>query len=98
MTKEILKNKTVLQPVLTCLYFSGEVLEMLDIRRLYDGEYVCNADNGVGHKPVRQSITLKVLCKYLCEQIYQFFSWAKAPALYVTMSQGEEEEVEVGHF
>jgi len=43
------------------LTVAGEVLEMLDISRLYDGEYVCNADNGVGHKPVRQSITLKVL-------------------------------------
>ena len=44
----------------------GEILSMSNITRAYSGEYVCNADNGVGRYPVRESITLDVLCKYLC--------------------------------
>ena len=42
----------------------GEILSMSNITRAYSGDYVCNADNGVGRYPVRESITLDVLCKY----------------------------------
>ena len=36
---------------------------MSNITRSYSGDYVCNADNGVGRWPVTQVITLDVLCK-----------------------------------
>jgi len=39
----------------------GEVLTMSNITRSYSGDYVCNADNGVGHWPVTQIISLNVL-------------------------------------
>ena len=45
-------------------HFSGEVLEMKNISDSYEGIYICNAANGVGHKLVRKSVTLKVLCKH----------------------------------
>ena len=37
---------------------------MTNITRAYAGNYVCSADNGVGRFPVRESITLDVLCEY----------------------------------
>ena len=42
----------------------GEVLNMKNISRSYSGDYVCNADNGVGRWPVTQIISLDVLCKF----------------------------------
>ena len=46
------------------LTVAGEILSMSNITRAYSGDYVCNADNGVGRYPVRESITINVLCKY----------------------------------
>ena len=37
---------------------------MKDVTRSYSGDYVCNADNGVGRWPVRQMVSLDVLCEY----------------------------------
>lgn len=39
----------------------GEVLVMSNISRVFAGDYVCSADNGVGAIPVRESVTLDVL-------------------------------------
>jgi len=43
------------------LTVAGEILSMSNITRAYSGDYVCNADNGVGRFPVRESITINVL-------------------------------------
>ena len=48
----------------TNLTVSGEKLVMKDVTRSYSGDYVCNADNGVGRWPVRQMVSLDVLCEY----------------------------------
>ena len=42
---------------------SGQTLSMTNLTRSYSGDYVCHADNGVGRWPVKQIITLDVLCK-----------------------------------
>merc|ERR1719397_274172 len=34
---------------------------MTNVSRAYAGEYVCNADNGVGSQPVRRVVRLNVL-------------------------------------
>ena len=52
---------------------AGEVLEMSNMSRLYDGEYICNADNGVGLQAVRQSVRLTVLCKFFSLVFFMFF-------------------------
>jgi len=39
----------------------GEILVMTNISRVFAGDYVCSADNGVGVIPVRESVTLDVL-------------------------------------
>ena len=46
---------------------SGQTLSMTNLTRSYSGEYVCHADNGVGRWPVRQIISLDVLCKFLSD-------------------------------
>ena len=46
------------------LTVAGGLLSMTNVSRAYAGEYVCNADNGVGGQPVRRVVRLNVLCKY----------------------------------
>ena len=41
----------------------GEVLHLRDITRADTGEYICKAENGVGHGAVREALTLDVLCE-----------------------------------
>ncbi len=42
----------------------GDTLELVNVSREYSGEYICNAENGVGG-PIRESMDLNVLCKFL---------------------------------
>ena len=46
------------------LTVAGGLLSMTNVSRAYAGEYVCNADNGVGSQPVRRVVRLNVLCEY----------------------------------
>ena len=41
----------------------GEVLHLRNITRADTGEYICKAENGVGHGAVREALTLDVLCE-----------------------------------
>ena len=41
----------------------GEVLHLRNITRADAGEYICKAENGVGHGAVREALTLDVLCE-----------------------------------
>jgi len=54
----------------------GEILSMSNITRAYSGEYVCNADNGVGRYPVREAITLDVLYP---PEVFIENSWIHSP-------------------
>jgi len=54
----------------------GEILSMSNITRAYSGDYVCNADNGVGRYPVRESITLDVLYP---PEVFIENSWIHSP-------------------
>ena len=42
---------------------TGDLLELVNISREHSGEYFCNAENGVGSRPVREGIIINVLCK-----------------------------------
>lgn len=53
----------------------GEVLMMTNISRAFTGDYMCTADNGVGHFPVRESITLDVLYP---PEVYVETAWVHA--------------------
>jgi len=39
----------------------GEVINLRNVTRVYSGEYICKASNGVGHGAVRETVTLEVL-------------------------------------
>ena len=45
------------------LSIRGEVLLLRNITRADTGEYICKAENGVGHGAVREALTLDVLCE-----------------------------------
>ena len=73
----------------TNISVAGEVLTMSNITRAYSGDYVCNADNGVGRWPVTQVISLDVLCKLTYDISSTFYD--------VTLLCLDAPEVETDH-
>ena len=50
----------------------GDTLELVNVSREFSGEYICNAENGVGG-PIREAMELNVLCKYNLGWSVDFF-------------------------
>ena len=51
--------------------FLGETLKLHNISRTDAGEYICRAENGVGHGAARESVILDILCEYFILPLMQ---------------------------
>ena len=51
------------QPLLYFFLFQGSHVVLSSVGRVDAGDYICKADNGVGHGAVREAVKLEVLCE-----------------------------------